>query len=109
MKNTIISFFLFILSVCVIGLSSISVLAEEDRITPYGDVCGDCGSYGTCKEMMTPDGAAHALTSHYREKGYSVGMIYHKGRFLETEIYRGHKQVDKVILDRKTGRIRSIY
>lgn len=90
-------------------LVPVSVLAEEDWITPYGDYCRDCGSYGNCKKIMTPDGPVHALTRYYREKDYSVGMIYHKGRSLEAEIYKGNKQFDKVIFDRKTGSIRSIY
>jgi hypothetical protein len=103
-------------SVCMLLLSSflivvllIPVHAEEDRITPYGDYCKECGSYGTCEKMMSPDDAAQALIRYYRDKGYSVGMIYHKGRFLRADIYKGNEQVDKVLFDRKTGRIRSIY
>lgn len=93
----------------LIVLPMISVHAEEDRITPYGDYCKECGFYGTCEKIMSPDDAAQALIRYYKEKGYSVGMIYHKGRFLRADIYKGNEQVDKVLFDRKTGRIRSIY
>lgn len=101
-------YLLLLLSFWIVVLL-IPVHAEEDRITPYGDYCEECGSYGTCEKMMSPDDAAQALIRYYGDKGYSVGMIYHKGRFLRADIYKGNEQVDKVLFDRKTGRIRSIY
>ena len=42
------------------------------------------------------------------ERGYSLGNVSHKGRFIEAEVLDNNKQVDKVIFDRKTGRIRSM-
>ena len=50
-----------------------------------------------------------ALDRYYRDKGYRVGTIYHKGRFIEAEIFKNNREVDKVLFDRKTGRLRSIY
>lgn len=83
--------------------------ADENRTTPYGDYCRDCSQYGTCREVLSPDEAMHALQKYYAEKGYRVGRIHHKGRFIEADIYRERRQVDKVLFDRKTGRLRSIY
>ena len=83
--------------------------AEEDNVTPYGDYCKECTIYGTCREVIPPNEAVNALDRYYRDKGYRVGTIYHKGRFIEAEIYKNNRQVDKVLLDRKTGRLRSIY
>ncbi|MEW6108164.1 MAG: hypothetical protein AB1632_03195 [Nitrospirota bacterium] len=83
--------------------------ADEENITPYGDYCRECTSYGTCKDVMPPKAAVHALTKYYQEKGYSVGNIHHKGRFIEADIFKDDRQVDKVLFDRKTGRLRSVY
>jgi hypothetical protein len=85
------------------------VFAEEGNVTPYGDYCKDCTIYGTCKEVITPRDAVIALQRYYRLKGYRVGTIYHKGRFIEAEIFKNNREVDKVLFDRKTGRLRSIY
>ncbi len=85
------------------------VYAEENNVTPYGDYCKDCTIYGTCKEVIPPKAAMMALDRYYREKGYRVGAFYHKGRFVEAVIFRNNRQVDVVLFDRKTGRLRSIY
>ena len=89
--------------------SAMPAYAEENRVTPYGDYCTECTNYGTCKEMLSPEDALHALASYYHGKGYRVGQVYHKGRFMEADIYKDDKLVDKVLFDRKTGRLRSIY
>lgn len=83
--------------------------AEENSVTPYGDYCTECANYGTCKDVLSPKSAVQALTKYYHGKGYSVGQVYHKGRFIEADIYKDDKLVDKVLFDRKTGRLRSIY
>ena len=96
----------------VIGLMfsmSSFVQAEENNVTPYGDYCRDCTIYGTCKEIISPGVAVIALDRYYRERGYRVGRIYHKGRFIEAEIFKNNRRVDVVLFDRKTGRLRSIY
>lgn len=85
------------------------VYAEENNVTPYGDYCRDCTIYGTCKEIIPPSVAVIALDRYYRERGYRVGTIYHKGRFIEAEIFKNNRRVDVVLFDRKTGRLRSIY
>jgi hypothetical protein len=86
-----------------------SSLAGEGPVTRYGDYCKDCTLYGVCKEPIPPREAIHALSKYYEERGYRVGIVSHKGRFIEAEIFQGNKQVDKVIFDRKTGRVRSMY
>ncbi|MDA8433306.1 MAG: hypothetical protein M0Z60_10150 [Nitrospiraceae bacterium] len=85
------------------------VFAGDESVTPYGDYCKDCTIYGTCKEIITPREAVIALERYYRLKGYRVGTIYHKGRFIEADIFKDNRRVDKVLFDRKTGRVRSIY
>jgi len=78
-------------------------------ITPYGDYCGACITYGICRDVLPPNVALKALNKYYGEKGYRVGAVHLKGRFMEAEIYKKDVKVDKVLFDRKTGRLRSIY
>jgi len=83
--------------------------AGEGPVTPYGGYCRECAVYGSCKEAISPGDAIHALRKYYEERGYSLGNVRHKGRFIEAEVLQNSRQVDKVLFDRKTGRIRSIY
>lgn len=107
MKISFVSAIIFLSAVTLILFSP--VYAEEKGTTPYGDYCRACSQYGACKEALPPGDAVKAIDSYYRERGYSVGSVQHKGRFMEAEIYKDNKQVDKVLLDRKTGRLRSTY
>lgn len=98
------------LGIVLIFLLSVSVYAGDRHVTPYGDYCRDCSHYGACKEVLPPREAVKAMDKYYRERGYSVGSVNQKGRFMEADIYnKDNKQVDKVLLDRKTGRLRSTY
>ena len=103
----------FIGKVCVTAVLFISAAslspADDGTVTPYGDHCRDCTIYGTGRETVSLPEAMHALKRYYEARGYEVGILRHKGRFIEAEIYRGKKQVDRVIFDRRTGRVRSIY
>ncbi len=81
----------------------------EDRVTPYGDYCRDCTIYGVCRDLIPLSDSLAALENYYRAKGYRVGFIKHRGRFIVAEIYKGIHPADKVLFDRKTGRVRSIY
>jgi PBP1b-binding outer membrane lipoprotein LpoB len=89
--------------------SCLSAYAGVDTVTPYGDYCKECATYGTCKVTLAPDEAIAAMEQYYQDKGYKVREVRHKGRFIEAEIYEGKRLVDKVLFDRKNGRIRSIY
>lgn len=82
--------------------------AGNNRVTPYGDYCRECTTYGTCKSTIPIKEAVAAIGQYYRDKGCTVGRVRHKGRFIEAEIYRDNKLVDKVLFDRKTSRVRSI-
>ncbi len=101
MLNTILTATIFL----TVGLSA---HADDGTVTPYGDYCGYCATYGTCKNTLPLKEALDAIESYYREKGYRMGRVHHKERFIEVEIYRNNRLVDKVLFDRKTGRIRSI-
>jgi len=89
-------------------LIGVTANAVSNRVTPYGDYCRECATYGTCKSILPLKEAIAAIAQYYRDKGCTVGMVRHKGRFIEAEIYQDNRLVDKVLFDRKTSRIRSI-
>ncbi|HAM50024.1 MAG TPA: hypothetical protein DCP92_04780 [Nitrospiraceae bacterium] len=93
------------------GLIFSSVYAEIDakEISVYGDHCQLCGEYAYCRKQPTYGQAVSALRSYYEQRGLQVLVLKQKARFLEAEIYKGGCIVDRVLLDLKTGRIRSTY
>lgn len=99
---------IFIVAALTLSAASV-VMAGDAPVTPYGDHCRDCTIYGTGRTPIPPPEAVHALKKYYEARGYDLGIVFHKGRFIEAEIFRNGKQVDKVIFDRRTGRVRSIY
>jgi hypothetical protein len=76
---------------------------------PYGDSCQWCSEYGICREDLGSKEAESAIGRYFSMRGLAAKNMRHKGRFIEADIYRNNKLIDKVIFDRKTGRIRSIY
>jgi hypothetical protein len=95
--------------IAVLLLPFASAAAGDRPVTPYGGYCRECTNYGTCRAQVSPQEAVHSLKKYYEERGYRIGTINHRGRFVEAEVMLDRKQVDKVIFDRKTGRVRSIY
>lgn len=81
----------------------------EGPVTPYGGYCKDCAVYGACRDSIPPGVAIQSLRKYYGERGYRLGNVAHKGRFIEAEVFQNNRQVDKVLFDRKTGRVRSMY
>ncbi|HXX58179.1 MAG TPA: hypothetical protein VEI96_09290 [Thermodesulfovibrionales bacterium] len=78
-------------------------------VIPYGDYCQYCSAYGICKGDLEPREAEKAIEGYFGSKGLRVVHIRHRERFVEVEIYKDNKMVDKILFDRKTGRIRSTY
>lgn len=84
-------------------------ISSGDEITPYGAYCPLCGEYGYCTKQPTQKEITNALKSYYLKKGLRVVLIKQDGRFAEAEVYKNMELVDKILLDCRTGRIRSIY
>ena len=78
-------------------------------VTPYGVSCPICSEYGYCKKEAKHEEAVRALEKYYEERGMTATVTKKEGRFIEADIYKGKDMVDRVVLDCKTGRIRSIY
>lgn len=78
-------------------------------VTPYGDFCTQCSKYGIGSKPINIKEAVAAMKHYFRTKGLKVKDVRGRGRFLKAEIYKGELLVDRVLFDRRTGRIRSIH
>lgn len=90
----------------------VSGLSAQDRKEPapaiiYGDYC--ITSYGYSAREMTPDEANIALRDFFEKRGLSPVVRVHMARFTLVDIYRGPHLLDSIVLDRRTGKMRSIY
>lgn len=66
--------------------------------------------YGEKKPVTTEDEARKLLKESFGKKGVRIGEITEKELLFEAEILDKNRQViDRVIIDKRTGRIRSIY
>ncbi|MDA8088120.1 MAG: hypothetical protein M0Z75_15655 [Nitrospiraceae bacterium] len=102
---------LFFSIIAILGISSVTH-AQEIRshifIFYYGNCCG--AAYGICKNVMTEQQAERSLQEYFAKHGYKAvikGQIGH--HFIKADIFSGKSYVDTVILDMRTGKIRSIY
>jgi hypothetical protein len=85
------------------------------RGAPYGHYCPlmQWGPYGVRRPVTTVDQAKQVIDlylSCHNNQGLSVGGVEEKKWYFEAEILDQDKKVtDKVIVDKRSGRIRSIY
>lgn len=104
MKRAVIILAVMIL---VAGISSVGF--THDETTPYGDYCKTCSKYGVCRNSVSLEDSKTAIEEYYKEKGMEVGDMRFRGRFIVVDIFKNGQLVDKILFDRKSGRIRSIY
>jgi len=80
--------------------------------TPYGDYCPGPhrGWYGAGKQVKTETEARQILEEYFKGEKVVITVVREKDRFFEAEV-RDEKNalLDVVIVDKRTGRIRSIY
>jgi hypothetical protein len=82
--------------------------AAEQNEGPYGGSGG--GTYGEKQRVGTKDDANRVLREYFSKKDVTIGEIREKQYYFEADILdKNGKLVDKVIVDKRTGRIRSIY
>jgi hypothetical protein len=68
------------------------------------------GGYGEKKEVLTPGDAEKILRQYFAKKNVMIGDIREKELYFEAEVRdKDNKVIDRVIVDKRTGRIRSIY
>lgn len=99
--------FVFILLASLISVAYSK--SSGDEITPYGAYCPLCGEYGYCAKYPTKKEITDALNLYYSKKGLKAVLKKQDGRFAEAEVYKNKKIVDRIMLDIKTGKMRSIY
>jgi heterodisulfide reductase subunit C len=94
--------------VLAVVLLAPGVYAGESAVTPFGASCPPCDTYGYCGRQLTYTEAVQNLEAYYAQKGLKVSIVRQFGRFVEANIYRNGAVVEKIIVDRRTGRIRPI-
>ena len=95
------------------GMLLFSIIAVSgthgaDERSPYGG--SREGGYGEKKEVLTQGDAEKILRQYFAKKNVTIGEIREKELYFEAEVRdKDNKVIDKVIVDKRTGRIRSIY
>lgn len=75
---------------------------------PYGGSQG--GTYGEKQQVTTKEEAKKLLKDYFSKKNVTIGEIRERQYYFEADIVDSKGKVfDKVIVDKRTGRIRSIY
>jgi len=81
---------------------------EQGDRSPYGG--SRQGEYGEKKAVPTAAEARKTLKEYFSKRDVTIGEIREKEFYFEAEIKdKQDKVIDKVIVDKRTGRIRSIY
>jgi hypothetical protein len=83
----------------------------QDR-APYGHYCpgSQWGWYGAKKSIKTPEEARKLLEEYFKGHDVVINTVREKEWFFEAEIKdKNNTLLDIVIIDKRTGRIRSIY
>ncbi|MCL4476987.1 MAG: hypothetical protein M1508_12305 [Nitrospirae bacterium] len=77
---------------------------------PYGDYCPMWGSYGARKIVKTAKEAKKILQEYFKNEPVVIGNTKEREYFFEADIKdKNNNLIDVVIVDKRTGRIRSIY
>lgn len=78
---------------------------------PYGDYCpARQGRYGATRQVESEAAARNILNRYYRDRDVSIASVEERRRFYRAEILDSTGNLlDIVIIDKRTGRIRSIY
>lgn len=110
--------FILILAIFLLLLLNISIFAQPGNSgwkgskyhygTYYADPRERC--YGERKVIRDERDARKVLLRHFKHDREAIGNIKDRNLFFEVEIRdRDNKTIDKVIIDKRTGRIRSVY
>ena len=79
---------------------------------PYGGYCRGprWGWYGAKSPVKTAEDARKLLKKYFEGEDVAIGAVNEREWYFEAEIKdKSNKVVDVVIIDKRTGRIRSIY
>ena len=101
-----------LLMIAGLNAAAISNPFAQEKGSPYGNYRrGDVdGSYGEKRPVSTIAEASKALGEYFSKRDLKVGEIREKQLFFEADILdKEGNLIDKVIVDKRTGRLRSIY
>jgi hypothetical protein len=77
-------------------------------LSPYGGL--QRGGYGERKAVRSRGDAQRMLNDYYMRRGMSIGPVRENRFYFEADIMdRDNRFVDRVIIDKRSGRIRSVY
>lgn len=113
MKKIII----FIISACIFLFPLAETVSAQpmgrgwSEKPPYGDYCpGSGGWYGAKKKVSTPEQARILLEEYFKKTDVRIGRIVERKWFFAAEILDQNNVImDIVIIDKRTGRIRTTY
>lgn len=80
---------------------------EREPAIRYGTYC--MGKYGAMHRAVGIKEAINSLERYFSERGLEAKVTGHDMRFIRADIYNGTDFVDSVVLDSRTGKMRSIY
>jgi hypothetical protein len=88
------------------AFSDSRVYADDGRY-PYGG--SRRGKYGERRNVISED-EARMIMREYFPKDYKIGKLKNKEFYFEADVTDKHGRViDRVIIDKRSGRIRSVY
>ena len=91
-----------------IHVTAVSTTYAADERHPYGG--SRSGAYGEKIEVLTIDDARKVLKEYFSKRDVRIGEMQEREFYFEAEVLdRKNNLIDKVIVDKRTGRIRSIY
>ena len=95
-----------LMSICIL-VPAVGAGDRYNRSYPYGE---SGRGYGERKAVSNSQHARKLLKDYYAGRDVRIGDIRERELFFEADI-RGRRGnlVDKVIIDKRTGRIRSMY
>ena len=95
-----------ILALTLFSLSPLASVQAENQ-SPYG---GSPSSYGESHKVRDVEAARRLLKDYFSKKTVIIGTIVEKDLYFEADILDHDKKlIDRVVVDKRTGRIRSIY
>ena len=99
----------YVISFTLFFLVAVSLRSAAETVMPYGDYPLWHSAYGICKQNLSPEEAEIAIGRYFASRGLRAENMRHGNRFTVADVYRDKLLFDKILFDRKTGRIRSIY
>jgi hypothetical protein len=96
-----------IMTAMFLSVAQPSLAMHKAPTSIYGEHCGN--PYGFKRNSMSLLHSINSLRAFFGRKGLEVRMLGHNGRFIKAAIYRSADQVDTIIMDVKTGKMRSIH